>query len=400
MPGRRGAGQAGKVSPTRKACRCAWNGKTSENILWKAPLPGADVQGRLDLNQSSPIVWKDRVFVTAAFWPKGVEKSEYPRHSVACYSVANGEKLWDVEVQPGPWRLKDLRAGYAAPTPATNGERVYVLFGSSVLVALDFQGKPIWRKEITPYSWDVGVGTSPVLFRETVLVLADGTKPEQSRLIAYDKKTGNIAWEKPRPKANFNHTTPLLIQVKNEPQLVVASSSELQGLDPGNGRVIWWAKHKGDVPTPAFGDGLVYSEDGRGGPAAAVEPTGDGDVTAKMKWKSKPIPEGYSSPTIAGDYVYRMHNPGILNCLRLATGEVVYSARLPAGVELAASPILTPENNLLFASGGKSIVVPAGPKFDIAETNDLQDPSPASPAVAGGRIFIKGGKYLYCIGNK
>jgi outer membrane protein assembly factor BamB len=358
-------------------------------------------QHRLDRNQSSPIVWKDRVFVTAAFWPKGVEQTEYPEHRVACYSAADGKPLWDVAVKPGPWRLKDLRAGYAAPTPATDGERVYALFGSSVLAALDIDGKPVWRKEISPHHWDVGVGTSPVLFEETVLVLADGTKPEQSRLIAFDKKTGDVKWEKPRPKMNFSHSTPLLIEVNSVRQLIIAASSELQGVDPRNGQVLWWAKTKGDVPTPVFGGGLVYSEDGRGGPAVAVEPTGTGDVTATLvKWKTKPIPEGYSSPTIAGEYVYRIHSPGILKCLRLSDGEVVYSERLPSGIELAASPILTPEKNLLFASGGKSIVVPAGPTFEIAATSELNDASPASPAAAGGRIYIKGAKYLYCIGSK
>jgi outer membrane protein assembly factor BamB/photosystem II stability/assembly factor-like uncharacterized protein len=392
-------GPTGQGRSDERGLPLTWGGKEGANILWKVPLPGADGPNHLDLNQSSPIVWKDRIFVVMAYWPRGVTPTaEYPEHHVACYAVADGRRLWDVVVPPGPWRLQDLRGGYAAPTPVTDGERVYTLFGSSVLAALDYGGRLVWRKEITPYAWDVAVGTSPVLYRDTVLVLADGTKPSQSRLIAFDTRTGDVRWEQPRPGANFNHTTPLRIDVQGGPQLVVASSSALQGLDPGNGRVLWWAAAKGDVPTPAFGGGLVYSEDGRGGPGLAVDPTGTGDVTAThVKWTTRPIPEGYSSPTIVGDYVYRMHQPGVLKCLRLATGKVVYTERLPTGVEVSASPIVTPDNLLYFAGAGKSIVVPAGPEFKIVATSDLQDGCPASPAVAGSRLFLKGARYLYCV---
>jgi outer membrane protein assembly factor BamB len=372
-----------------------------ENIRWKVPLPGTDGKCQLDRNQSSPIVWKDRVFVLMVYWPAGVKQTEYPEHHFASYAAADGKQLWDIPVPPGPWKLTDLRGGYSAPTPATDGERVYALFGSSVLVAVDFGGHIVWRKEITPFAWDVAIGTSPVLYKDTVLVLADGTKLAESRLIAFDAKTGEVRWEQPRPTASFSHTTPLAIEVNKRPQLVVASSNALQGLDPESGKVIWWAKAKGDVPTPAFDGRVVYSEDGRGGPGLAVDPTGTGDVTAThVKWRTKPIQEGFSSPTIASEFVYRVHSPGILKCIRLADGQVVYSERLPNGVDPAASPVLTPENNLLFASGGKTVVIPAGPKFEIVAASDLKDGSSASPAVANGRVYVKGAKFLYCIGKK
>src|ERR1700752_1839023 len=165
-----------------------WGGPTNENVLWKAPPPGTEAKAAADHNQSSPIVWKDRVFVIAACWPEGRPLTEFPEHHVACYSAADGKLQWDVQVPPGPWLLNDLRGGYAAPTPCTDGERVYALFGSSELAALDFDGRLLWRKEIKPYAWDVAIGTSPILVGDNVLVLADGTKPELSRLIAFDRK--------------------------------------------------------------------------------------------------------------------------------------------------------------------------------------------------------------------
>ena len=377
-----------------------WGGPSNENVLWKAPLPGVEGKARLDHNQSSPIVWKDRVFVIAAYWPEGVAQAEFPEHHVACYSATDGKLLWDEKVPPGPWLLKDLRGGYSAPTPCTDGERVYALFGSSELVALDFDGRLVWRREIEPYAWDVAIGTSPILTRDAVLVLADGTKSNISRLIALDPVTGDVKWERKRPEGNFNHTTPALVEVGSKPQLLIASSGALQGVNPADGEVIWWAKNRGDVPTPAIGGGLVYSEDGRGGAGIAVDPTGEGDVTdTHVKWTTRPIPEGYSSPIIAGDYVYRVHNPGILRCFALETGEEVFVERLPNGANASASPVLTADGRLYFVSGGKSVVLPVGPKFEPLATNDLGDGGPASPAVANGCLYVKGNRYLYCIGK-
>ena len=378
-----------------------WGGKDNENVLWKAPLPGTDGKAKFDHNQSSPIVWKDRVCLIMVYWPEGVAQTEAPEHRVACYRTEDGKKLWDVKVDPGPWLLKDLRGGYSAPTPCTDGERVYALFGSSVLVALDFDGKQVWRKEITPYGWDVAIGTSPVLYQDTILILADAVPEKLSRLIALDKKTGDVKWEQKRPTSKFDHSTPVLVDVKGKPQLLVSSSGALQGLDPADGKVIWFASNPGDVPCPVYGKGLVYCDSGRGGPGIAVDPTGEGDVTKSMvKWKTPPVPEGYSSPIVSGDHVYRLHNPGVLKCWKLADGMQVFSERLPNGVDHAGSPIVTPEGRLYFAGGGKSVVLAPGPKYEVLGTGDLEDPSKTSPAVAGGRIYIKGGKNLYCIGKK
>jgi outer membrane protein assembly factor BamB len=378
-----------------------WGGKDNENVLWKSPLPGSEGKPRFDHNQSSPIVWKDRVFLLMVYWPEGVDQKEFPEHHVACFRTIDGQQLWDVKVPPGPWQLSDLRGGYSAPTPCTDGERVYVLFGSSELVALDFEGKIVWRKDVAPYAWDVAIGTSPVLYKDTILVLADGTQSKTSRLIAFDRRTGDVKWEQLRPTSSFSHSTPVLVHVNGKPQLLVSASNAVQGLDPADGKVIWWVNHKGDVPTPIYDQGLVYSEDGRGGPGIAIDPTGEGDVTDKrVKWKTDSVPEGYASPIFAGEYICRAHNPGVLKAWKVSNGEVVHKGRLPNGVSHVSSPIITPQGQLYFASGGMSAVIGPGPAFEVLATNDLGDSSSASAAVAGGRLYIKGGRFLYCIGKK
>ena len=118
----------------------------------------------------------------------------------------------------------------------------------------------------------------------------------------------------------------------------------------------------------------------------------------QVKWTTGPNPEGYSSPVIAGGHVYRMEKD-TLRCLDLGTGKKVYTERLPGGVNTSLSPVLTADGRLYLAGGGKGVVVPAGEKFEVLATNDLGDDSPASPAVANGRLYLKGGKYLYCVGK-
>src|SRR5262249_17551452 len=197
-------GPSGEGTSDEKDLPLTWGGKNSENILWKVALPGADGKAKLDHNQSSPIVWRDRVFVIMVYWPADKTQKDMPEHRVACYQTSDGKKLWETAVEPGPWLLTDIRGGYSAPTPTTDGERVYVLFVSPIRGALDLEGKVVWRKAVDPYAWDVAIGPSPFLYQDTVMVVADGIKPPLSRLIAYDKKSGEIKWEQKRPTANFS----------------------------------------------------------------------------------------------------------------------------------------------------------------------------------------------------
>ncbi|OWK43863.1 hypothetical protein FRUB_03462 [Fimbriiglobus ruber] len=376
-----------------------WGGPENTNVRWKVSLPGVDSTVGMDQNQSSPIVSRGRVFVTMSYWPAKVDSKKFPEHHVACYRTTDGKRLWDVTVPPGPWLLNDLRGGYTAPTPAADGERVYAVFGSSVVAALDFDGKPVWRAEIAPYKFDVALSASPVLFRDTVLLQCDQTD-KQSRLLALDKKTGAVVWEDKRPSVGFAHSTPVLAEVGGRSQLLVSASNAIQGLDPTSGKMLWTCAAKGDTVSPVFADGVVYIDSGRGGPGIAVDPTGTGDVTkTHLKWTVQQPSEGLSSPVVSGPYLYRLRSPEVLTCVRMDTGKVAFTERL-SRVSTASSPVATPDGHLFLASAGRSYVLAAGPKLDILATNDLDDGGSASPAVADGRIYLKGRKWLFCIGTK
>lgn len=397
-PGWRGPTGMGHTSD--KKLPLTWSAKTGENVLWKADLPlqgKADVVSGVDQNQSSPVVVGGKVFVTVSHWSAKTDPKTHPEHHVVCFSTKDGKLLWNRKVEPGPWLFADLRGGYTAPTPAADADRVYAVFGSSVIAALDHDGKQLWRKEIKPHQFDVALAASPVLHGDTVILQCDQTG-KQSRLIAFDKKTGDTKWEALRPAHGFAHSTPILAEIGGKVQLLVAANNALQGVDPTSGKVLWTCSASGDTVSPVLGGGLVYLDSGRGGTGVAVDPTGTGDVTkTHLKWKTGTMPEGFGSPVIVGEHLYRLHAPGVLKCLKLTTGEVVYSERLP-GVSSHASPVAGPDGRIYLASAGKSYVVKAGAKFEILATNDLGDESQASPAVADGKLFLKGRKALYCVG--
>jgi len=375
-----------------------WDAKDGGNVLWKSPLPGTTAKGKPDLNQSSPIIRKDRVFVTTAYWPEGRAQSMFPEQHVTAYQLSDGKQLWDTVVPVGEWKLSDLRGGYTAPTPCTDGERVYVHFGSSTLAALDFDGKIVWQNDIPDWKdFDVAIASSPVLHDGRLYLLADRNN-KKGTLTAFDPKTGKEVWTQKRTTA-FSHTTPVFVEHNGKPLMLVGAAGELQGIDPANGDRLWWVKTPGDVTSPVYANGFVYTDSGRGSQGVFVDATGKGDVTAtNVKWSVKNIPEALSSPLIQGDYLYRLHNPGVLKCLEIKTGKLVYEQRLE-GVSGAASPI-SANGRIYFASAGKTFVLAPGPKYDLLATNDLGEPSFASAAISNGRIVLKGGKHLFCVGSK
>jgi len=389
-PGWRGPTGAGYSD--EKDLPLTWGGKKNDNVLWKVEFGGR--------GHCSPIVWGDHVFVTAATkqTDKEVKEKIIPDHFVVCYAVADGKELWRTKIQPGTW--PDGNSLYATPTPVTDGKNIYAWFGSGVACALNFDGKIVWRKERPgPFTMYPSVSSSPVLFRDSLLLLCDQNK--DSFLLALDKKTGEVQWEQKRPEARSTNSTPVLMPVRNAEQLIVASGKTLEGVDPSSGKRLWWCGKDGGYWTSlTYGSGLVYADSG-GGRGLAVEPTGTGDVgKTHVKWTEAKVPEGLGAPLIVGDYVYRVHKPGFLKCWKLTTGESIYSERLE-GVSYVSSPIASADDRIYVASASKSFVFKAGPKFEVLAANTLQggDDGP-SPAIAGGRIFVNSSSMLFCIGKK
>jgi outer membrane protein assembly factor BamB len=272
---------------------------------------------------------------------------------------------------------------------------------------MDYRGKIVWRKEIVPYTFDVTVASSPIVYKDTVILLCAMSEPSDSRVVAFDKTSGKESWQKSLAGTAFGHSTPVIIDVKGKPQMLVVASgmsvadAALQSLDPASGERLWWCRGAGDVPSPAYGSGVVYFDSGRGSPGIAVDPTGSGDVTkTHVRWTIDQVPEGLGSPTIVGERVYRLHAPEILKCWDVASGKLVYAKRLEGISSTWASPVADPLGRIFFASAGKSYVIQAGPEFRVLAVNDLGDGNHASPAVADGTLYLVGMKNIYAVKSR
>jgi len=383
-----------------------WDDKTKENLLWKVPLGG--------IGNSSPIVWGDRVFVTVSKKQTNQEQDAkiIPEHWVACFQVADGKELWRTSVPPGHYpRGYGI---YAVPTPVTDGQQVYCWFSSGVMVALDFAGKIVWRSEVTgelPKHFD-GLINSPLLFEDTVIRIVNVDQNGGNGVVqAMEKKTGKVKWEKKLAKSGSANASPLLLPIDGKLQLIVAGSNLLEGLNPADGATIWSFKRRMGDLCPVYAAGLLFT-DCPGGPGLAIDPTGQGDITkTHEKWKIDKTPASYAfaSPGICGDYIYRVHKPGILHCWKLSTGELLYAERVE-GLTNLASPVSTADGRVYFLTSATSYVIKAGPKLEVLAKNNLggyNGNNGPSPAVANGRFYVRdaapagpSGAFLYCIGNK
>jgi outer membrane protein assembly factor BamB len=383
-----------------------WDGKTRENLLWKVPLGG--------IGNSSPVVWSDRVFVTVSRKQTNKEQDakEVPEHWAACFATADGKELWRTPVPPG--HFPRGYGIYAVPTPVTDGKLIFCWFGSGVFVALDFDGKIVWRNEVPgelQKNID-GMINSPILFEDTVIcvvnVYQNGAK---GALQALDKKTGKPKWEEPLAKSGSANASPILLPVNGKLQLILAGSNSLiEARNPADGALIWsFKRHMGDL-CPVYSSGVLFT-DCPGGPAIAIDPTGTGDITkTNGKWKIDKTPSSYAfaSPVIAGDYIYRASKPGLLSCWKLSTGELLYAETLE-GLTNLASPVVTADGLIYFATSGTSYIIKPGPKLEVVAKNELggfHGNNGPSPAVADGRIYMRdaepsgGQAYLYCVGKK
>jgi outer membrane protein assembly factor BamB len=382
-----------------------WDGKTGKNLLWKMPLDG--------ISNSSPIVWNDRVFVTVSRKQTNKEQDAkiVPEHWVDCYQVSDGKRLWRTNVKPGPYARG--YGIYAVPTPVTDGQSVFCWFSSGAMAALDFDGKILWHEELESEMLKNhdGLINSPILYEDTVIRLVNIDQGRGNGTVqALDKKTGKPKWERKLAKSSSANASPVLLPVDGKTQLIVAGGNLIEALDPKDGSPVWSVKRQMGDLSPVAASGLLFT-DCPGGPGLAIDPTGQGDITkTHVKWKidKTPASYAYASPGICGDYIYRVHKPGVLHCWKLSTGELLYAERVE-GLTNLASPVATADGRVYFATSGISYIIKAGPTLEVLGKNDLggfTGNNGPSPAIANGRIYVRDaepagpkGAFLYCIGK-
>jgi outer membrane protein assembly factor BamB len=398
---------------------------TAENIAWKTTVRGLGI--------SSPIVWGDSVFVTSQVGRGVVEPGprlfqagdagaagETPLGSgaagratgaasevnflVAAFDRQSGRRLWEAQI-PSRGTLHSVHEKHnlATPSPVTDGERVYAWFGTGQIAAIDMAGKIVWQRnlgmEYGPFEINWGHSSSPVLYRDTVILLC--YHEQASYLLALDARTGEVRWKADRERGVTSYSTPFIAAAGRSSELIVNSSKGLSGHDPSTGALLWQIDedNRFPIPVPVQHEGVVYTSRGyRSGPFLALRPGGRGNVASShVLWR---VPTGapYVSSLVYYDgLIYMVGDVGVVTVSDARTGERVWQQRI--GGVFSASPVAADGKIYLLSEGGETVVLAAGRTPRILARNRLDARQLASPAIAGGRLFIRVDNALFAIGR-
>ena len=388
----------------------------TSRIAWKTPIPGRA--------HSSPIVWGDRVFLTTA-----IEGAEIPNHTplkhviegsewrspdatggnrihtfqVLCLDAKDGRILWTRTAYEGPvYDDRHSRGSYAAPTPVTDGQRVYAYFGTEGLYAYRLDGTPIWQRKLGKVAGlSVGVSTSPVVFGNLVIVQADEDNGDTSFITALDGATGKDVWRVARPKMPISWATPVLTRAGGRPELITSTDTRIVAYDPATGRELWSEPglESYAVPSPVVSGNLVIISTGNPKKVTIALTLGAlPQGKTRRVWEYRKGSAYVVSPTVYEDLVYITADNGIVTCLDAKTGAVVYEGgRPPVPSTFMSSPVAHGGHLYLTSEEGDTFVIKAGRVHEIVRTNSVGEPVYASPALANGTVYIRGLKHLFAI---
>jgi outer membrane protein assembly factor BamB len=399
-----------------------WDVAKSQNVLWKTTVPG--------LGHASPVVWGNQIFVITAISSdpnpgfiakdRGISLSkDETKHTWHIYAIdkRNGRVLWEQKAYEGVPRAKrHVKATQANSTPVTDGRYVVALFGSEGLAAYDTNGKLLWKQDLgvlNPGLWDDknsswGHSSSPIIFRDLVIVQADGHK--QSFIAAFNLKTGKQAWRVERDEIT-SWATPVIYQGKNRTELIANGGRYIRGYDPLTGKELWRFSDSNTqvkMQAPQISNDLIYVTGGYppGRTMWVFRPGAVGDISLKsgetkndyIAWSSTSGSPYTPTPLIYGDLFYALADNGVLSAYEAGTGVRVYQQRLPTS--FSASPVAADGKLFLASEDGDVLVVKTGREFEVLAKNALGQPLMATPAITQGMLILRGENTIWAVGQK
>lgn len=375
-----------------------------KNVTWKTPIHGR--------GWSSPVILEGRVWVTTA--------------------TEDGRELSLIAVDQQTGRIvHDLRLftvekpqyahpfnSYASPTPVLEPGRVYATFGSPGTAAVDAAtGKVIWERRDLECNHFRGAGSSPILFRNLLIMHFDGSDVQY--VVALDKHTGKTVWQTPRsidfkdltpegkPAADGDFrkafSTPHVIDVDGQPLLVSLGGKAAYGYDPMTGKERWRLEERGSHSAstrPVAGLGMVFYPTGFDSPKlVAIKPDGAGDVTAThVVWRLERGAPNKPSILLVNDLIFMINDVGIASAVEARTGALVWQSRV--GGTFSASPVYAAGRIYMFDEDGRTTAIEAGREYKMLAQNELENGFMASPAIAGDAFFLRTTRDLYRIEEK
>jgi outer membrane protein assembly factor BamB len=366
----------------------------SKNVRWKVEVPG--------LGLGSPIVRGDMVLVSTAI---AGEKDPGARDfAVMAFDRKDGKLRWrSVLHSEVPHEGKHNDNSFASESLLTDGKRLYAYFGSRGLYALDLSGKVLWEKQLGKMQTRNGFGeaSSPALYGDTLVVTWDHEGPDF--IVALDAASGKERWRKERDEPT-TWATPLVVTGEGAPQVVVAGTNRVVSYDLATGEERWRASGltPNAIPSPVYGDGIVYVTSGfRGNALQAIRlSAAKGEVAsppALVFRYDKDTPYVPSPLLYKGQLYFLKSNSGVITALDAKDGSVRFSERLEAVPNVYASPVGAAGRVYVTGREGTVAVLAAGPKLELLATNRLDDGFDASPALVDREIYLRGRKHLYRI---
>ena len=377
---------------------------TNENVRWRVSLP--------ERGNSTPIVWRDRVFITQAIEKEG-------RRTLMCFERASGKLLWQrgtTYAENEPTHETNPRC---SASPVTDGERVIASFGSAGLFCYDFDGQEIWQRDLGKQIHIWGNAASPILHDD--LCLLNVGPGERTFLIAVDKRTGRDLWKvedqgghSGEKKAADEKTewigswsTPIIIANGRE-ELVLSWPKRVVAFDLRAGKELWTCSGLNPLvytsPLHDEARNIIVAMGGFMGKSLAVKAGGEGDVTETRRlWHHPKTKQRIGSGVIHGDHIYVHNDPGVAECFELETGKLVWEERLRGNAAKSdswSSMVLADSKLYVINQGGDAFVLRASPEFQVLATNSIGETTMASLAPSDREFFIRTYQNLWCVGNK
>lgn len=380
-----GAGRGDAVDPPRGWGEAAWR--------WKVPLPGE--------GHASPVVAAGRIYTASADEQAGVR-------SLCCHALADGALIWRRDL-PGPIERHHAQNSSASGSVAVGPGGIFWAWGTSDNVRVEAftpAGEPRWHADLGRFESEHGFGASLATWRDLVIVPIDQDGP--SAIVALDAADGSERWRLPRESARTSYATPLVIERPDADPLVVLASNAhgLTGVDPATGRVLWERRcfPRRTVSSPILVDGRVIATCGEGGgdnllvavrlppagPAGGTDKPAEPEIAFQLDRSLAPY---VPTPVRAGNRLYLWGDRGVVSCVSATDGALVWRGRV--GGTFSASPVVAGDAVVNVSAAGELIALEDGDGFEELGRTDLQEASRASPAVAGGRLIVRGVGHLF-----
>ena len=396
----------------------------NENIHWKIQLPG--------LGSSTPIIWKDRLFILTAIPsegeakpppPTGQRRDEKPkgqlstRHPTAnpeqiftvfAISREDGSIIWQREAnKTTPHEGKQPNNSFASGSAITDGEHLLAFFGSWGLYCYDMDGNLQWSRDLGDLNTrhGFGEGSTPALSGNKVVVNWD--HEGQSFIVVLNKKTGEELWRRNRDEVT-TWATPLVVRYEGRDQVITPGTNRVRSYDLESGDIIWEGAGLtvNTIPTPVEADGIVYVTSGYRGNAARAIRLADaiGDITnsSAVLWEIDRDTPYVPSPLLYDGYLYLIKgNNNILTTINASNGKVHYGPQRLEGLsEIYASPVGAAGRVYILGRDGKAIVLENTQTLTILAENSLDDGFDASPAIVDDQMYLRGYRHLYRISEE